>query len=437
MSNGRPSSAAEGRSCTWSDFWNLWWGNDNTGDNVDPEDEPGNQLAGWDARWASPIGDWPYAIYWQHTGETIDNQLYRPYRSMELGGVEVWGDLDSGASWRLNFEWADTLCSGTVDEQKLLDCAYNNGIFNVEGYRYKGRVLGHSTDGDAVQYAVRYLLMPEVGRPGTSWCGIRSSTATASSPRHAELRGPWSGGLVEFRRFIPPAGPQGLDRGRCRHGPGRAQMGRRYRAAAARHHHVASRILNAGRLRMRLIAKALPGPGHVHVFRRGTSVRRTVGRAGGHAPAARPRAALRQRRALGAESLVAAFLAGHCAGSRSRRAVEAAGGTVAALLRVRGRLTREQRLHEPSLSAEVALGGNPVVIRTFDDTPREDGPGNRRARWPRRAFRVPFAGDGREPARGRPGLASRRGPTWPPASATGCCRLDTWIGGGVRAGTAA
>ena len=156
----------EGRSCTWSDFWNLWWGNDNSGDNVDVNDEPGNQLAGWDVRWASPIGDWPYAIYWQHTGETIDNQLYRPYRSMELGGVETWGDLDSGASWRLVAEWADTLCSGTVDEQKLWDCAYNNGIFNVEGYRYKGRVLGHSMDGDGVQYAVRYLLMPE---SGSSW----------------------------------------------------------------------------------------------------------------------------------------------------------------------------------------------------------------------------------------------------------------------------
>lgn len=80
----------EGRSCTWSDFWNLWWGNDNSGENVDPKDEPGNQLAGWDVRWASPIGSWPYAIYWQHTGETIDNQLYRPYRSMDLGGAETW-----------------------------------------------------------------------------------------------------------------------------------------------------------------------------------------------------------------------------------------------------------------------------------------------------------------------------------------------------------
>ena len=96
----------EGRSCDLGDFWNLWSGNDNAGENVDPEDEPGNQLAGWDIRWASPIGDWPYALYFQHTGETIDNQIPRPYRSLELAGAEVWGEDGGGASWRVALEWA-------------------------------------------------------------------------------------------------------------------------------------------------------------------------------------------------------------------------------------------------------------------------------------------------------------------------------------------
>jgi hypothetical protein len=156
----------DGRSCTWDDFWNMWWGNDNANENVDPEDEPGNQLAGWDIRWASPIGSWPYAIYWQHTGETIDNQIPRPYRSMELGGAEVWGDLASGGSWRLNLEYADTLCGGTENEQKLWDCAYNSGIYNSSGYRYKGRVMGSSMDGDSLQYALRYMVVPS---DGSTW----------------------------------------------------------------------------------------------------------------------------------------------------------------------------------------------------------------------------------------------------------------------------
>jgi len=49
-----------------------------------------------------------------------------------------------------------------------------------------------------------------------------------------------------------------------------------------------------------------------------------------------------------------------------------AAGTAAALLRVRSRLAREQRITEPSLSAEVALGAHPNLIRAFADSPRED-----------------------------------------------------------------
>jgi hypothetical protein len=147
----------EGRSCNWDDFWNLWSGNDNAGENVDAEDEPGNQLAGWDIRWASPIGSWDYAIYWQHTGESIDNQIPRPYRSMELAGIETWGSTrDQAGSWRLGLEWAQTLCGGTENELKLWDCAYNNGIF-TEGYRSKGRPLGHSMDGDGETFGLRYM----------------------------------------------------------------------------------------------------------------------------------------------------------------------------------------------------------------------------------------------------------------------------------------
>jgi hypothetical protein len=85
---------------------------------------------------------------------------------MELGGAEVWGDFGTGGSWRLNLEWADTLCGGTENEQKLWDCAYNSPVFNVEGYRYNGRVMGHSIDGDSEQYAVRYIVAPA---DGTTW----------------------------------------------------------------------------------------------------------------------------------------------------------------------------------------------------------------------------------------------------------------------------
>ena len=71
----------EGRSCNWNDFWNLWSGHDNAGERCLGRGRAGNQLAGWDIRWASPIGDWPYALYNQHTGESIDSKIPRPYHA--------------------------------------------------------------------------------------------------------------------------------------------------------------------------------------------------------------------------------------------------------------------------------------------------------------------------------------------------------------------
>ena len=117
-------------------------------ENVAAEDEPGNQLASWDIRWASPIGDWNYALYNQHTGETIDNKIPRPYRSMDVVGLETWGEgAGDGSSWRAGLEYANTRCGGTENGEKLWDCAYNNGIF-TDGYRYYDEVMARLEETD-------------------------------------------------------------------------------------------------------------------------------------------------------------------------------------------------------------------------------------------------------------------------------------------------
>ena len=184
----------EGRSCDWSDFWNLWTGNDNAGENVDPDDEPGNQLAGWDIRWASPIGNAPYALYFQHTGESIDNNFPRPYRSLELAGAEIWGGSPAGASWRVAAEWALTRCGGTENGQKLWDCAYNSPVFNVEGYRYHGRPLGHSMDGDGEMFSLRYLRVAPGGATFTAVARYTDVNQGGFEPdeRHSFAPGPES-----------------------------------------------------------------------------------------------------------------------------------------------------------------------------------------------------------------------------------------------------
>jgi hypothetical protein len=158
-------------------------------------------------RWASPIGKADYAIYWQHTGETIDNQIPRPYRSMDLFGVETWGSTgDDGGSWRAGLEWAQTLCGGTENGEKLWDCAYNNAIFNPDGYRYRGRPLGHAMDGDGEMLSARYVLVPA---QGTLWTALARYTkinqgGDVPDTRHSIAPGPeewWSVDLEHRREF--------------------------------------------------------------------------------------------------------------------------------------------------------------------------------------------------------------------------------------------
>ncbi len=55
--------------CDLEVFCNMLAGNDNVGFDATAENEPGNQMAGFDIRWNSPIGNWPYAIYAQYIGE--------------------------------------------------------------------------------------------------------------------------------------------------------------------------------------------------------------------------------------------------------------------------------------------------------------------------------------------------------------------------------
>lgn len=101
--------------------------------------QPGNQEAGFDLRWASPLFNLPYAIYAQGIGE--DSSKHFPTRYTSLFGLESWGGLsDSGASWRLHMEYVETLAVGS-------NIAYEHAIYR-SGYRYYGRAIGHSIDGD-------------------------------------------------------------------------------------------------------------------------------------------------------------------------------------------------------------------------------------------------------------------------------------------------
>jgi len=146
----------EGRPCNWGDFWNLFIGNDN---DQPLEEQPGNQLAGFDLRWTWPGGAIPAAFYAQAIGE--DEAGYLPSKYLGLFGVETWGEA-LGGSWRAHVEFADTACDFLNDPPQY-GCAYESSIY-TDGYRYRGYSMGHSVDSDGESLGIGGMLVDPEGR---------------------------------------------------------------------------------------------------------------------------------------------------------------------------------------------------------------------------------------------------------------------------------
>jgi len=154
------------RPCGMNTFMDLLLGNDNPTVNIDLDQEPGNQLAGIDFRWVSPIADSSYATYLQWIGE--DTRQGGP----EIGswlrqlGIEFWGTVP-GLNWqhRSHIEWADTTCreGGIGFSGKKPNCAYNHPRVYETGYRYKGRSIGHGIDSDSLSSSIGSTLIDSSG----------------------------------------------------------------------------------------------------------------------------------------------------------------------------------------------------------------------------------------------------------------------------------
>jgi hypothetical protein len=180
------------RPCGLSEFGDLLLGRDNREEGASPDDEPGNQLAGYDMRLRSPWRKLPVAFYTQWIGE--DEAGYLPSKFMGLFGLEWWGQVGSDGL-RLRAEYADTTCVFTR-EQPQFDCAYRNSIY-PQGYTHRGRVIGHALDNDSRMWSLAGLLTrsggdvlslslrsAEVNRDG----GMHAISATPVDLDNVELR---------------------------------------------------------------------------------------------------------------------------------------------------------------------------------------------------------------------------------------------------------
>jgi Capsule assembly protein Wzi len=133
------------RSCNFGTFKDLLLGNDNPGIDATPESEPGNQMAGFDFRVVSPWRALPFALDGQLVGE--DESHYWPTKLIAQFGAETFGEV-RGAPWVARVEYVNTACSWTREAPRF-GCAYRQGLFDTEGYRHRGRVMGHGLEHDA------------------------------------------------------------------------------------------------------------------------------------------------------------------------------------------------------------------------------------------------------------------------------------------------
>lgn len=144
-------------------FLDLLAGDDNqTGSGPEADaDEPGNQLAGVDFRWATQVLDRPWAIYGQLIGEDEAGGL--PSKQLGQAGLSTWGGIGAtGASYRLFVEVSDTAAEFYKDEPSF-GTAYNHGIYQ-SGYRYYQRSLGYPTDNDSQMVTLGWISSLSGGR---------------------------------------------------------------------------------------------------------------------------------------------------------------------------------------------------------------------------------------------------------------------------------
>ena len=143
------------RPCDFDTFSDLFLGKDNVGDaGITPENEPGNQLAGFDLRWSNMWFGQPSAFYAQAIGE--DEAGGFPSRYLGQLGIETSGYFRNRWSYRWYAEWAGTSCD-VIKSEVGYNCAYNNSIYET-GYRYWGRAVGHGSDNDSRIVSTGFVL---------------------------------------------------------------------------------------------------------------------------------------------------------------------------------------------------------------------------------------------------------------------------------------
>jgi hypothetical protein len=150
------------RRCGFGVFRDLLIGRDNRDESLSIDDEPGNQMAGYDLRLRSPWRKLPLVFYTQWIGEDEAGGL--PSKFLGQFGLEFWGDSPLG-SYRVHAEYADTTCGFNLPQPEY-ECAYSNALY-PQGYTYYGRIIGDAMDRDSQMTSFGVVLARPNGDVGS------------------------------------------------------------------------------------------------------------------------------------------------------------------------------------------------------------------------------------------------------------------------------
>lgn len=164
-------------------FWDVLIGKDNCGTEglfdcgENFKNEPGNQQAGYDLRYAFSVFDTPVGLYGQYFAEDGDNSgsslsfLTEPKVQV---GVDTHLTILS-APTTIYLEYTDTFadCSDT-DDRDIGNCFYEHHIYRT-GMRYQQRTLGNLYDNDATSVVLGFI------------ASISPNTKVTTKVRHLQL----------------------------------------------------------------------------------------------------------------------------------------------------------------------------------------------------------------------------------------------------------
>ncbi len=148
----------DGRPCDAGTFADLFFGRDNIGDaGIGASNEPGNQMAGIDFRWAPGFLGHSVAAYGQFIGE--DEAGGFPSRYLVQVGMEGSGYVRDKWSYHWFAELAGTSCDFVKDD--IFNCGYRQSIYQ-SGYTFNGRIIGHGADNDARLVSAGLILVDDM-----------------------------------------------------------------------------------------------------------------------------------------------------------------------------------------------------------------------------------------------------------------------------------